>query len=232
MHEVGDPALPLTAVRESIEIVRPILAVEGLDYEGKVFTARVPPMSSDAEAPRSRVPIYIAGTGPKMQQLACEIADGLLTASITTPGFVRYARRNVAAGADRVGRSGEDVDVGCTIVASIDNDRDRGRDGAREIAGAGELADGVLGYIRVLVMVVFGGLGTLLGPVLGATVFSVIDEVLIGFGRLRQVVYGLVVLVFFIGFRHGLVPAIETLFRTITTRMRTRMGTKGDRAPS
>ena len=167
-----------------------------------------------------------------MQQLACEIADGLLTASITTPGFVRYARRNVAAGADRVGRSGEDVDVGCTIVASIDNDRDRGRDGAREIAGAGELADGVLGYIRVLVMVVFGGLGTLLGPVLGATVFSVIDDVLIGFGRLRQVVYGLVVLAFFIGFRHGLVPAIETLFRTITTRMRTRMGTKGDRAPS
>ncbi|MCH8128799.1 MAG: LLM class flavin-dependent oxidoreductase [Acidobacteria bacterium] len=135
MHEVGDPALPLTAVRESIEIVRPILAGEGLDYEGKVFTARVPPMSPNAEAPRSRVPIYIAGTGPKMQQLAGEIADGLLTASITTPGFVRYARRNVAAGADRVGRSGEDVDVGCTIVASIDNDRDRGRDGAREIAG-------------------------------------------------------------------------------------------------
>ena len=135
MHEVGDPTLPLTAVRESIEIVRPILAGEGLDYEGEVFTARVPPMSPDTEAPRSLVPIYIAGTGPKMQQLAGEIADGLLTASITTPGFVRYARKNVAAGAERVGRNGEDIDVGCTIVASIDNDRDRGRDGAREIAG-------------------------------------------------------------------------------------------------
>ena len=135
MHEVGDPALPLTAVRESIEIVRPILAGEGLDYEGEVFTARVPPMSSDTEAPRSPVPIYIAGTGPKMQQLAGEIADGLLTASITTPGFVSYARKNVAVGAERVGRNGEDVDVGCTIVASIDIDRDRGRDGAREIAG-------------------------------------------------------------------------------------------------
>ncbi len=135
MHEVGDPTLPLTAVRESIEIVRPILAGEGLDYEGEVFTARIPPMSPDTEAPRSLVPIYIAGTGPKMQQLAGEVADGLLTASITTPGFVLYARRNVAAGAERVGRSGKDVDVGCTIVASIDNDRDRGRDGAREIAG-------------------------------------------------------------------------------------------------
>lgn len=82
--------------------------------------------------------------------------------------------------------------------------------------------------IRVLVMVVFGGLGTLLGPVLGATVFSVIDEVLIGVGQLRQVMYGLVVLAFFVGFKHGLVPAIETLVRTIAGRMGTRIGTKGN----
>jgi 5,10-methylenetetrahydromethanopterin reductase len=61
-----------------------------------------------------------------MQALAGEIADGLLTPSITTPGFVRYARENV----------GPDLDVGCTIVASIhESDRDAGRDGAREIAG-------------------------------------------------------------------------------------------------
>jgi 5,10-methylenetetrahydromethanopterin reductase len=135
MNEVGDPGFPLTAVRETIEIVRPILAGEGVDFEGRVFTAHVPPMSPETVAPRSPVPIYMAGTGPKMQQLAGEIADGLLTASITTPGFVRYARSNVAVGAARSGRRAEDVDVGSTIVASIDRDGDRGRDGAREIAG-------------------------------------------------------------------------------------------------
>ena len=135
MKEVGDPGLPLTAVRESIEIVRPILEGKALDYEGRVFTARVPAMPEDTDAPRTAPPVYMAGTGPKMQQLAGEIADGLLTASITTPGFVRYARENVAIGAARAGRSGDDVDVGCTIVASIDHDRDKGRDGAREIAG-------------------------------------------------------------------------------------------------
>ncbi len=48
-----------------------------------------------------------------------------MTPSITTPAFVRYTRENVAA----------DIDIGCTVVASIDEDRDRGRDGAREIAG-------------------------------------------------------------------------------------------------
>ncbi|HEX5799644.1 MAG TPA: LLM class flavin-dependent oxidoreductase, partial [Gaiellaceae bacterium] len=61
----------------------------------------------------------------KMQALAGEIGDGCLTPSITTPAFVRYTRENVAA----------DIDIGCTVVASIDEDRDRGRDGAREIAG-------------------------------------------------------------------------------------------------
>ena len=71
-----------------------------------------------------------------MQQLGGEIGDGLLTPSITTPAFVRYTRGNVAAGAAKAGRDPAAVDVGCTIVASIDaTDRDRGRDGAREIAG-------------------------------------------------------------------------------------------------
>ena len=70
-------------------------------------------------------PVYVAATAPKMQALSGEIADGCLTPSITTPAFVRYTRENVAA----------DIDIGCTVVASIDDsDRDAGRDGAREIA--------------------------------------------------------------------------------------------------
>jgi 5,10-methylenetetrahydromethanopterin reductase len=70
-----------------------------------------------------------------MQQYAGEEADGLLTASITTPGFVRYARENMRQGAESSGRDVDQLDLGCTIVASIDHDRDQGREGAREIAG-------------------------------------------------------------------------------------------------
>ena len=69
-----------------------------------------------------------------MQQLGGEIADGVLTPSITTPAFVRYTRGNVEEGAED-GRDPDEVDIGCTIVASIGADRDEGRDGAREIAG-------------------------------------------------------------------------------------------------
>jgi 5,10-methylenetetrahydromethanopterin reductase len=139
MKEVGlgadKAARPLTAIRESIEIVRGVLGGEELDFHGKEFVAVVPALRPDAQSPRGAVPIYVAGTGPRLQELAGEVADGLLTPSITTPNFVRYARKNLATGAARVGRDPADIDIGCTIVASINEDRTTGREGAREIAG-------------------------------------------------------------------------------------------------
>jgi len=139
MREIGVgermPNRPLTAVREAVEIVRAMLAGNAVDFEGDQFTARVGPLAANATAPERQVPIYIAGTGPKMQQLAGEVADGLLTASITTPDFVRYSRQNLVEAAGAVGRSADDIDIGCTLVASIDEDPIKGRDGAREIAG-------------------------------------------------------------------------------------------------
>ncbi len=129
------PERPLTNVREAIEIIKSYLAGEEVEVAGKEFTARAPQLRDDTDTPRWEVPIYMAGTGPKMQETAGTIADGLLTPSITTPGFVRYARDNLDRAATAAGRDGADIDLGCTIVASIDEDRDRGRDGAREIAG-------------------------------------------------------------------------------------------------
>lgn len=125
---------PLTAVRETAEILRSLLGEGGVDFEGCEFSAWAPPIHDDAEVPRWSVPIYIAGTAPKMQQLSGEIGDGLLLASITTPDFVRYARGNMEAGAHAAGRDPDEVDVGCVIVSSIGHDSVRGRDGAREIA--------------------------------------------------------------------------------------------------
>ena len=62
--------------------------------------------------------------------------------------------------------------------------------------------------VRVLVMVALGGIGTLLGPVLGAAVFTVVDELLVDYAQLREVLYGVVTLVLFLSFRRGAVPAL------------------------
>jgi 5,10-methylenetetrahydromethanopterin reductase len=116
----------LGPMREAVEIVRGVLGGEPFEYQGETWSASVPGLQNGAHAPREVPPVYVAATAPKMQALAGEIAEGCLTPSITTPAFVRYTRENVDA----------DIDIGCTIVASIhESDREAGRDGAREIAG-------------------------------------------------------------------------------------------------
>jgi 5,10-methylenetetrahydromethanopterin reductase len=136
MKEIGaDDVKPLNPTRDAIRIVRGVLDGGEFSYQGKAFSATVPALSDDARAPRGSVPIYVAGTGPRMQRYAGEEADGLLTPSITTPGFISYSRENMRRGAESAGRDADELDLGCTIVASIAHDRDEGRHGAREIAG-------------------------------------------------------------------------------------------------
>ncbi len=116
----------LGPMRDAVSIVRGVLGGERFEYEGETWSADVPALSPEAHSPRDVPPVYVAATAPKMMGLAAEIAEGCLTPSITTPAFVRHTRELV----------GPDIDVGCTVVASIHaSDRDAGRDGAREIAG-------------------------------------------------------------------------------------------------
>ena len=61
--------------------------------------------------------------------------------------------------------------------------------------------------VRVLVMLAFGGIGSLIGPVLGAVVFTVLDELLVDYAQLREVVYGTVTVILFLTFREGVVGA-------------------------
>ncbi len=116
----------LGPMRDAVSIVRGVLGGDAFEYEGETWSASVPALQAEAHTPRGVPPVYVAATAPKMQALAGEIGDGCLTPSITTPAFVRYTCDNVGA----------DIDIGCTVVASIHaTDREQGRDGAREIAG-------------------------------------------------------------------------------------------------
>src|ERR687895_2461662 len=125
-HAKAQTTRTLGPMRDAVAIVRGVLGGEPFEYEGDTWSASVPGLQDGAHTPREVPPVYVAATAPKMQALAGEIGDGCLTPSITTPAFVRYTRENVGA----------DIDIGCTVVASIhETDRERGRDGAREIAG-------------------------------------------------------------------------------------------------
>ena len=70
--------------------------------------------------------------------------------------------------------------------------------------------------VRVLVMLAFGGIGSLLGPIVGAVAFTILDEWLVSFNELRLVIYGVVIIVLFLGFQRGVVPTVQSLI----TRLR------------
>lgn len=68
--------------------------------------------------------------------------------------------------------------------------------------------------VSVLVMLAFGGIGSLLGPVVGAAAFTWLDEFLeaLGYAQAKEVIYGVVIVLLFLFFRRGVVPAVTDLF--------------------
>jgi 5,10-methylenetetrahydromethanopterin reductase len=130
----GEKVGPATVMRESIEIVQGVLEGDEFRYQGKVFAADVPPLKRDAHAPRGVPPIYVAATGPVLQKMSGAVGDGLLTASITTPEFVRYSRKNMEEGARKAGKDASKLVLGSVIVGSIGRDSIKGKEGAREQA--------------------------------------------------------------------------------------------------
>jgi 5,10-methylenetetrahydromethanopterin reductase len=136
MKEIGEGEKvgPATVMRESIEIIKGVLAGDAFEYQGKVFAANVPPLKPDAHTPRGIPPIYVAGTGPVLQRMSGVAGDGLLTASITTPAFVRYSRKNMEEGARKAGKDLSKLVLGSVIVGSINRDSATGKEGAREQA--------------------------------------------------------------------------------------------------
>ena len=67
--------------------------------------------------------------------------------------------------------------------------------------------------VVVIVMLAFGGIGTLFGPILGAVTFTVIDEVLIEFGQLRLVIFGALIVVLFTFLPRGVIPTVGSLWQ-------------------
>lgn len=130
----GEKVGPATVMRESIEIVRGVLKGEAFQYRGKVFAADVPALKADASTPRGIPPIFVAATGPVLQKMSGSVGDGLLTASITTPAFVRYSRKNMEEGARKTGKDPARLVLGSVIVGSIGRDSAKGKEGAREQA--------------------------------------------------------------------------------------------------
>lgn len=67
--------------------------------------------------------------------------------------------------------------------------------------------------VVVLVMLAFGGIGTVFGPILGAVTFTIIDELLVDLGQLRVLVYGALVITLFLWIPRGVIPTVRSMLQ-------------------
>lgn len=119
---------PIQRLRESVEIIRTLLRHGSVSYKGEIisierFDLWFTPL-------RPEIPIYLAALFPTMLQVCGEIAQGvILTWSTLEAG--RRAAENIAIGAQRVGRRGEEVDIASLLPCYVTADRRQAFDAMR-----------------------------------------------------------------------------------------------------
>ncbi len=125
---------PLTAMRETVEVMRRLLHMENVTFEGEFV--HVNGIELDVVHGRTEprdVPIMIGATGPKMLQLAGEIGDGVVMNYCVPVEYNDMALENIEIGAKRVGKTLDDIDRPQLVVCSVAEDHEEAIDSSREL---------------------------------------------------------------------------------------------------
>ncbi|MCU1454299.1 MAG: methylenetetrahydromethanopterin reductase [Acidimicrobiales bacterium] len=122
----------LGAMREIVTVTRALLAGETVTFDGTYVHLDGVELDYVHQERRPKdVPIVIGATGMKMMELTGEIGDGALLNYLVSPAYNEQAMEHLAIGAERAGRTVEDVDRPQLVVCSMDEDRDAALDAAR-----------------------------------------------------------------------------------------------------
>jgi 5,10-methylenetetrahydromethanopterin reductase len=125
--DVGiDRRKPLTAMRETVTVLRHLLNMEHVTFDGEFI--HVNGIELDVVHGRREprhVPIMIGATGDQMMELAGEIGDGVVLNYCAPPEHNDRALELLEKGARKAGRRLEDIERPQLVVCSVDLDHDR-----------------------------------------------------------------------------------------------------------
>lgn len=117
---------PVTATRETIEIVRTVARGDRLAYDGEVYQLPLPGgpgRSIRSMLAPTEIPIYVASLGPRNLELTGELAEGWL-GNAFFPEHAEVFLQPLRDGAARSGRSLEDLDLLMPVAVEITDDVD------------------------------------------------------------------------------------------------------------
>lgn len=125
---------PLKVMREVVEVVRALLANETVSFDGDFVQLDGVELDYVYQERKPKdVPIYIGATGMKMMELTGEIADGVVLNYLVSPDYNARAMEALHQGAQRSGRSVDDLDRPQLVVCSVHEDRDTALSMARNM---------------------------------------------------------------------------------------------------
>jgi len=79
---------------------------------------------------KSKVPIYIAASGPKMLELCGRIADGIIVLVGVADEYIAHAKEKIAVGAKAAGRKSEDIHLVLWVPCAV-SDRAPAKDAVK-----------------------------------------------------------------------------------------------------
>ena len=119
---------PMTRMRETIQIIKALLAGEEGNFTGKQF--KLTGASMGAATPKIKVPIYIAALGPQMLEMVGELADGVLM-NWTAVDYLQEAIGHIKLGAEKAGRDPNEIDIAGYVRVAVGDDVSVSRDSLR-----------------------------------------------------------------------------------------------------
>jgi 5,10-methylenetetrahydromethanopterin reductase len=107
--------------RESVELMRGLLSGERIDYRGRHYQAG----GVELEFPvAGEIPIYVAARGPRVLEVAGEVADGVMIGGLCGPAGIEYALDCARRGAARSGRELSELDIVSWVTCDLTDDRE------------------------------------------------------------------------------------------------------------
>lgn len=126
---------PQLAIREMATLMRALWKGRAVTFEGK--TTSFNGEGFDYAPLRPDIPIWIAGRGPHVLQLAGEIAEGVMVGALASAPTLRYAFAQVDRGLAKKGRDPSTLSRAVWLHTAVSEDGRAARDAVRTIvAGA------------------------------------------------------------------------------------------------
>lgn len=118
-----DRRKPLTAMREYVEAIRELFTMEEVTYQGEfVSLEKVKLDVAYGDTSPRDIPIYIGATGPKMLEMTGELCEGVVLNYVVSVEYIRDAVERVRKGAEKAGKTLEEVDRPELLVCSLSDD--------------------------------------------------------------------------------------------------------------